>query len=71
MWQENLVSVTNFIKECLDKVYTPANGPFMMARHLISPMWRKKWNLMMMMMGVASLCNDSKTALLLLLGEHS
>ena len=27
MWQEDLVSVANFINECLDKVYAPAAGP--------------------------------------------
>jgi len=39
MWQEDLVSVADFINECLDKVYISAAGPFHMARHLISPMW--------------------------------
>ena len=56
------------INECLDKVCAPANGPLMMARHLISPMWLEEIYYDDDD-GGASLCSGSKTAPLLLLGS--
>ncbi len=39
MWQEDLVSVAEFVSECLDKVYVSAAGPFHDGQHLISATW--------------------------------